>query len=174
MKLDNTKKCSECQKNDAAVLYREIINGCEKRYSLCRECAKKKESASWLELSSPFKGGMFESFFAPVGNPQKKVLEKRCTLCGSTFKELTRLGRVGCTKCYEVFSQELSPTLHRLHSRVEHKGRTPSSFKKESGEDEITILEGKLKDAIGAENYEEAAVIRDKIRSLRKEREGGE
>ena len=125
-------------------------------------------------LSDPFDTGIFESFFAPIGYGQKTALEKRCTLCGSTFKELTRLGRVGCTKCYEVFARELSPTIERLHARAEHKGRTPASFENKSGEDELSVLEGKLKEAIRSENYEEAAVLRDKIRSLKNEKEGDE
>ena len=169
-------KCNECNKNEATVFYREIVNGKETKYALCHECAKKKEmmsAKSLFELSDPFDTGIFDSFFAPSGYGQKRQEEKRCTLCGSTFRELKKIGRVGCTKCYEVFERELYPTVTRLHGNVKHSGRVPRTEKKESALDEAASLERQLKAAILDEKYEEAAVIRDKIRSLKNKEEEG-
>lgn len=168
-------KCTECNKNEATVFYREIINGKETKYALCNQCAKRKEAESTnmlFQLSDPFEGGIFESFFAPVRQGQRRSEEKRCTLCGSTFRELKKLGRVGCTKCYEVFRAELSPTVTRLHGNVKHSGRAPKAMKRElTAKERIDELEKKLRGAILEEKYEEAAVIRDELRALKEKGE---
>ena len=35
--------CEKCKKNEASVFYRENINGKERKYSLCPECAAELE-----------------------------------------------------------------------------------------------------------------------------------
>ena len=61
----------------------------------------------------------------------------------------------------------LPPSLNRLHGKAIHIGNTPNEErKKESAADKIKKLKLKLADAIKAEEFEDAAKLRDEIRAL--------
>ena len=159
-------KCTLCNKNDASVFYREIINGNEKKYALCPDCAAKKEMGVYG--TSLFEKSLFDNFFAMPAHNGKKQEEKRCSLCASTFKDLQKMGKAGCPVCYETFERELSQTLGRLHGDSTHKGMIPERLKTcETPEDKLSQLEKELRVAISEENYEEAAILRDRIREMK-------
>ncbi len=167
-------KCDICKKNEAAVAYREIINGNEKVYSLCSACAKNKEiemSTAFKEMTVPFMGGLINSFFTPRAIAEKRTAEKRCDLCNSTFEMIVKRGKAGCPKCYSVFEAEMAPSVKKLHGNALHVGKSPmGAAPAPSFEDEKARLERELKLAIEKEEYERAAEIRDKLRDIR----GGE
>jgi len=180
-------KCEICNKNEAAVTYREVINGKERVMSLCRGCAAIKEkefSESFFELSAPFKGGLFDGFFAPSAIGAGTSAKKRCNLCGSSFDEIAKKGRVGCGECYSIFARELEPLLRRLHGNALHMGRMPQRFVRQDQKDEEAIIEEKsveadeekllekeLRAAVKREEYEVAASLRDRLRALREKKE---
>ncbi len=162
-------KCEKCQKNEATVLYREIINGKETRLSLCPVCAGKLEEESGLSVKSLFSQSLFPELF-----PLKRQTEeaKKCPLCGCDVSHIRRTGKVGCPECYSAFEAYLAPTLRRLHGGAAHRGRVPARLRKIAEEkNELARLEGELKASIDREDYENAAVLRDKIRELKS---GGE
>ncbi len=150
--------CTRCHKNEATVYYKQNINGEVREYALCRNCAD--------EMTPEFEPiNIFGSLFSvpKAVQPQRK----RCTLCGSTFEEIRHRGKVGCSECYTVFSEELKPIIQNIHGKVKH-------VEKESEEntDEITALRKELKNAIENEEYEKAAELRDRIKA--KEAENNE
>lgn len=153
--------CSKCHKNEATVFYKQNINGAVHEYALCSECAG--------EYGIGFSGlNLFGSVFVPS---VEKRQQKRCTLCSSTIDEILKSGKTGCSECYNVFSEELGPTIKGIHSVRKHKGRSPgSSAEKSNDTNELTDLKLALKSAIENEEYEKAATLRDRIREL----EGGE
>jgi protein arginine kinase activator len=74
-------------------------------------------------------------------------------------------GRLGCPNDYDVFRAGLEPLLQRLHRSVRHKGKSPrhgQSLGKASAE--MIELRSRLRLVVEAENYEEAALLRDQIR----------
>lgn len=44
--------CEKCKKNEASVFYRENINGKERKYSLCPECAAELEKNGEIKFSA--------------------------------------------------------------------------------------------------------------------------
>lgn len=163
-------KCTNCNKKEATVFYREIINGKETKYALCPECAaaKEKESGSsfFSDMPDIFSGGLLGSLFS--GSNARIKEEKKCTLCGASFRQLCEEGKAGCPVCYSVFREEFAPTLSRLHGGASHRGRVPARLRAEkSKEEKIAALEKELKDAVAAEKFEDAALLRDKLRDLR-------
>lgn len=159
-------KCTLCNNNEATVFYREIINGNEKKYALCPDCAAKKEMGAYT--MGFFEKSILDNFFAPVSHTATKHEEKRCNLCAATFNDLQKMGKVGCPVCYTTFERELSQTIARLHGDSIHKGITPEKLKKEeSREDKLSKLEKDLRVAISEEKYEDAAILRDKIREMK-------
>ncbi len=149
--------CTKCGKNPAVVYYKQVINGKATSVALCAECAKSAGSTSigggdiW---SGIFGGGV-------------KSPAKVCPKCGMSFAEIRHSGRVGCAKCYEAFGSELEPTVTNLHGRVKHVGRAPAEFAaKRETQGKIESLKQRLSDAIASEKYEDAAKLRDEIKSL--------
>lgn len=175
--------CERCKKNEANYYYRENVNGVEKTFHLCGDCVKELEKAGEIKgfskesLYDGFLGGndlnaLFASLFAPSakrGQGAKAIPERtKCSLCGAVFDDLVREGKAGCPKCYEIFSDEFEESIRRIHGRSSHTGREPAKFReKNEAKRKITTLEGELKEAIAAENYERAAELRDEIKALR-------
>ena len=112
-------KCEKCLKNEATVFYREIINGKETKMHLCSKCAGEKEKESSLPFGELSFDGLFGNVFSTLGAHKPYVTErKRCSLCGCTYADIEKMGKVGCHKCYESFSAEMANTLKRLHGNA--------------------------------------------------------
>lgn len=168
-------KCEKCGKNEATFFYRENINGKEKKYSLCENCARELEQSG--ELDTSFDVG-FNDFMSPVNSilqglfaPMETMTSigtKRCPLCGSTLNQIADEGKVGCAQCYDTFGNELNSTIKRIHGNSVHTGRVPPKFKKEPTiEDKIGDKEKELKKAVAEENFEMAAKLRDEIKDMK-------
>ncbi len=86
--------------------------------------------------------------------------------------EFRAAGRLGCPHDYEVFRVGLEPLLQRWHRSVRHKGKTPRHGRAVAAAGAgLLELRGRLRQAVDAEAYEEAAQLRDLIRQ--KEAEDG-
>lgn len=172
--------CQRCKKNQATIFYEESINGKSRSYSLCPDCASELEKSGELSINNGFYNMGSGLFSFPThhlhddllgglfGIPEKaETRGKTCPTCHSTFNELVQTGRVGCTECYKVFSNELSSTIRSLHGNVRHVGRSPlGSKKKNEKADHLAELRDQLKSAISSEDFELAAKLRDEIRGL--------
>lgn len=162
--------CSKCKTNNASFFYTQNINGKESSVALCKNCAASAGIGVGGSMVSP----LFNSFF---GDAKKSVrtgnTAKKCSLCALTFNDILSMGKVGCPECYNTFKDELVNTIRSIHGTAKHVGLRPDQstetavVKKELSEEEI--LRDKLADAIKAENYEEAAKLRDKIKALKGE-----
>ena len=175
--------CQKCKKNEANVFYRENVNGKSKNYALCSECAKELEEKGEINTGV---GGFFDmpafglpaldpaEFFgtlfgalSPASAVSSGSESRRCPVCGSTFRDFYNSGKVGCPTCYSEFSRELESTVNRIHGDALHRGRTPKAWKQKLDTDrQIKALKKELSDAVKAEEFERAAELRDRIRTL--------
>ena len=94
--------------------------------------------------------------------------QKRCPVCGTAFADIAKTGKAGCAECYKTFYTELYPYLKRIHGTVKHVGKIPNSaplavVKNEETPDALRMEMNRL---VSEERFEEAAVIRDKIKRL--------
>ena len=160
-------------------MYKENINGHVKSFALCSKCASELTEVSGIGKSAYNTGDVFDNmnsiFGSLFGLPAHQIRrqtedEKKCNLCGSTFAELVKEGKAGCPECYKVFADELAPTISRIHGTGVHKGTAPERYKEgRERKEKIAELEMKLKKAVEAEEYEEAAKLRDELRKLKSE-----
>lgn len=169
--------CEKCNKNEATFFYHENVNGNEKNYRLCAECAKSFEKETHFEdidsvfgdIAYPFKSidKLWSDFFGESGVKPQIREEKKCS-CGMTLRELSSGGMVGCPECYETFGRELEESIKRIHGKAAHEGRTPMKYRaKLDIRRKIEALEKEQAEAIKAENYERAAEIRDMLKDMR-------
>lgn len=176
--------CKNCGKKQASIYYKQTINGKTKEYALCEDCAEKLKKSGELDIKMPSVwdmhdyslglddlfgiNGLLSSPFESVKSVRTE--KKKCSLCGSTFDDLVKNGKVGCAKCYEIFADELRRTIESIHGKEQHTGRAPKRIKaKESKTNKLNALRAELKTAIEKQEFEQAAVLRDEIRKLEKE-----
>lgn len=162
--------CESCKKNQATVFYEENINGQKRSLALCAECASamKKEGefaqgSNALFSLPPFHDALFGGLFGQSAPAPKKT----CPACGASYSDLRQTGKVGCPECYTTFGDELRETIRTIHGNVKHVGRAPSRTRKDrEKQTRLTELREQMKSAIGEENFELAAKLRDEIRAL--------
>lgn len=177
--------CDRCKKNEAKVYYTEIVNKEKTEQHLCEECA--------MEFTSFQMGNSFMNQELTLGSLLSTILgnhyinesqeEKQrealpsCHGCGMTYTEFMKIGRFGCSQCYDSFAKALDKSITSIQGSNQHTGKKPKGFKTESEKivselSEVDKLSIRLQDAIEKEEYEEAASLRDRIRVLKKEEIG--
>lgn len=191
--------CENCGKNEVNFRYTQIINGVKKEMALCDKCAKSLGLES-LDFNMPINFSNFLGDFLNVAADTDflpsfaKTGTIQCDNCGMTYHEFTDTGKLGCSHCYDIFSNFLDPVLKNIHGSNTHVGRRSrltagdkkkvaedvqkahekvsekNSKKSKEGkndkEEQIQKLNKDLKLAIKEERYEDAAKIRDEIKKL--------
>ncbi len=176
-------KCEICHKNDATTAYTHIVDDAKKTLLLCASCIPKGEqdSAPTVVSQNEVVQGVpelkkkvkVEFSAAATADPAGSVT---CDGCGMTYEQFKKAGRLGCHRCYGVFSQQLERLLKRIHGADAHCGKGPVEVGVVPSPDRaLDQLRDKLKEAVSCEDFERAAQIRDQIRSIEsgEERETG-
>ena len=158
--------CDSCGKNEANFHYTKIINGKVEEEHLCKECAFVNYDFDLDKLFS------MDKFFTGLmdNKPEIKEDEKglKCENCGLTYSQFRERGEFGCASCYSSFKEKVEPLIRSLHGYNTHRGKIPkSSDKKIFLKREEKDLNADLEDAIKREEFEKAAVVRDKLRDIR-------
>ncbi len=173
-------KCDNCGQDNANFKYTQIINGIKKEMTLCEKCSKEM-GINKMDFNMPISFSSFlDDFFTENDTFLPSFMNNnilKCDKCQMTFDEFLNKGEFGCEHCYEAFASKIDPILKNIHGGNRHIGKklnitTNDNIKiqnEEVHEDaELNELNKKLKQAISDENYEEAAIIRDKIKKIKK------
>lgn len=149
--------CSNCGKNNASITYKQNINGKKITLNLCDNCAH--------EL------GIFNSLddiFSPMILDFEYVLpeEIKCKKCGYTLSKYRSTGLFGCDECYKTFKKEIDEILLKIQGK-NRQIKEKVNIKKENI-NQVDKLKQELQELVKQEKFEEAAVIRDKIKDLEK------
>jgi len=114
-----------------------------------------------------------------------------CPTCGTSYEEFVNNSCFGCADCYTMFDPLIHDNIKQLQGSDSHMGKHPLYQKalngenaqaavvakeeaeqtKSTAEQQIRAWDRKLKEALRMEDYENAAVYRDKIRALREGKE---
>jgi protein arginine kinase activator len=169
--------CQECGKKPATLHFTKIVNGEKTEFHICETCAREKG-----ELIPGTSGGFsihnllsgLLDFEPSQGGGAAKAQQLRCDNCGLTYSQFSKLGRFGCSHCYESFSERLDPLFKRVHGNIVHTGKVP----KRSGgiiqhKREIDRLKREMLRRIEHEEFEQAAELRDQIKELERKISAG-
>ncbi len=172
--------CQECKQRDATVHFTKIINSDKTEFHLCENCAREKGDFMMKGAEGGFSfhnllGGLlgFEGALGGVAGHQPQ--QNRCNTCGFSYQQFAQHGRFGCADCYKSFARQLDPMIRRVHGgATTHTGKVPQRtgglIKKRK---EMQSLRDELQQKIQEEQFEEAAVLRDRIRALETQLEPG-
>jgi protein arginine kinase activator len=158
--------CQNCHNNSATVRYSEVVDGEVQELHLCQQCLNSKQDTkeTGFDFSKP------NPFMHPSAATDRTASIKKaanCPVCGTSLQSMLATATVGCSSCYTTFSAQLESVLEGIHISLTHRGKVPRL-------DDVRArtrvdLETKrtlLKSALGLENYEEAASLRDQIQAL--------
>ena len=165
--------CDICGNKEATVHLTEIVNDKVTKLHLCEECAKEKG----VEMEEHFGLSDLLAGLADLGtnNVEPEVMDTtKCPSCKFTYQDFKKVGRLGCSECYEAFKNQLAPLLKRIHGADRHVGKVSLTVGK-TVKDTKTIqdLKMKMEKAIQLEEFEEAARIRDQIKEMEKKAKNG-
>ena len=177
--------CELCKKNPATIHIQEIVDNQKKSMHICTECAEKKADSPLLFDGNFNLAEVLYSISEQMGLPgfglkpllgeaeknepqeQEKIT---CMKCGWTLSQLRKTGRLGCPQCYKSFSEVLNDAFETMHRGKLHVGKKPGGKINESSTLmlEVMNLKKELEELVKREEYEKAAVVRDKISDLTK------
>ncbi|TCT21046.1 protein arginine kinase activator [Melghiribacillus thermohalophilus] len=172
-------ECQECHQRPATVHFTQVINGNKTEVHLCEPCAQEK-GYMMDQYGGDFSignllSGLFNFESSPLTSGHSTTFTPnsglKCEKCGMTYDEFKRTGKFGCAHCYQTFDAQIDPILRRVHSgNTRHNGKIPERMGGNLHiQRELERYRGELQDLIQREEFEKAAKIRDKIRSLENE-----
>ena len=157
--------CQNCNKNEANMHMKRIVNGRAAEVHLCSDCAR------FLGYGEAFSG-----FGLGLGELLGEILAKgdnglsnslKCPVCNKSFEEIANDGKMGCAECYAVFYDKLLPSLNRIHGKASYVGSKPQKSGNASRiEKRVDELKNALEMAVSEQNFELAAQLRDEINLL--------
>lgn len=160
--------CDVCGKNSATVHLTEIIDDQMNELHLCEQCAHQKS----LQMEQQFGLSELLGGLADLEKPAKEketAVNVKCANCALTYADFKKIGRLGCSECYDTFKKYLGPLLKKVHGSILHFGKSPLKVAKVADKrGDLQALRYQLQKAIETESFEEAANIRDKIKELEK------
>lgn len=187
--------CERCKIREANIQYTEVINGVKTEHNFCAQCAKEMDFGPYsaifegefplAQLLSGLLGGEMPS------QKKDRLSQVTCPVCGTSYEEFVKNSCFGCADCYTVFDPLIHDNIKQLQGSDSHKGKRPvyqtapqesqdraaEVADQEDGQNKNTVQQQlrawdrKLKEALKAEDYESAAMLRDKIRALKEAKE---
>ena len=156
-------KCQFCGA-DAVVHLTDIVNKQKRETHLCDGCARQHNllptaPGPQLNLHALLHLIMSQGGPRPTSPTDPDTL--KCSECGLGYPQFRADGRFGCPHDYDAFRPALEPLLERVHRSLVHAGKVPRRQRRAMDRD---ALETALKAAVAAEQYEEAARLRDRLK----------
>jgi protein arginine kinase activator len=163
-------KCQLCEK-PATVHLTDLVAGKKKSLHLCQDCAEAQQLVKQQELNLP---AILQTLIGQhLGQQTDHLTRLVCPECGIRYMEFRAQGRLGCPHDYAVFRAGLEPLLRRIHRADRHVGKSPRRQVDQARHAELMDLRRRLQAAVEAEAFEEAAQLRDLLRTKEATDESG-
>lgn len=165
--------CEKCNEKEATVHIVKMTPQGKEQLNLCPECAKQYQAGMGGLSGFPINDS--ELIKKILSNPAQFGLKLPrgasrgpvCPTCGTSLRQIQQQGFAGCPACYRVFSDVFSRIIAGVQRSTVHRGKIPARQRQRvQRQQEISQLRGRIEQLIREEQYEEAAVVRDRIRSL--------
>jgi protein arginine kinase activator len=161
------RKCDKCDKR-ATHHAVEIIKGQKIEKHLCDEHAAAEGLSVVKAVQTPINELLTNFVKLHSGGTPGEAGDPKCGNCGLSFAEFRESSLLGCPQCYTAFEAQLAPLLERAHEgATHHVGKTPNrAGAGEQKQQQLLRLRKRLTDAVTAEDYEQAAKLRDQIHKM--------
>ncbi len=166
-------RCDNCGEREAVIHLTQIVDNTVTTLHLCEQCAAEKGVDTAEQVAKYPLGDFLASLGEGAAAEGSAAAGEACPSCGATLRDFRQTGRLGCAECYATFAPQLRDLLRRIHGTTQHEGeryRGPgggaSGRAGAGGEAGLGELKEQLRRAVEAEDFEEAARLRDAIRGL--------
>lgn len=159
-------KCEECGLRSATHIFVEVTREHRLERRVCETCAWK------LALALPEEPRVRPTpRKRPSLPPGKEEMDRVCPRCGRPYTEVKKTLMVGCAECYTTFLENLKAFLKKLHdTEVAYRGRSYAHDpRRRTLLEERQNLLAQLEELVSEERFEEAARIRDRLRTIEEE-----
>ena len=170
--------CEHCKQRHASVTITQVQNGTKLERHYCDVCAPQFHPFHFETQEEPI--SLHQLMSTLFGMPTKKAAQKEsvkktssCPSCGFTYRQFLKVGKFGCPTCYETFRSQLPEVLQRIQADVKHVGYKQQNNEALILQEKIESLRQLMRLAISEERFEEAAQIRDEIRTLEAKLQAG-
>ena len=167
--------CDKCKQNEATVHIKEFHNGKCTVTNLCAQCA----NSAKVDGAIPGIGfNLAEAILNFSKMTQEITAEHKadspvCPVCGwNTEKIRNNDGKVGCPECYRTFGKLIKDAVSQVQRGSIHLGKRPGGTSANSPalkRNELEHLKKELRQLVAREEYEAAAICRDRINALKAE-----
>ena len=176
--------CDNCQKNEATIHIKRVVEGKVRAIHLCADCAKEREEqgavgALGFNLAEVlFNIAGLRDIVPPEPETEEETVEDSgsdttfcCPDCGWTMEKLRQSnGKLGCSECYRSFAVVIHDAFSRMQRGKIHMGKKPGDARpfqtRAALQLEIARCKKELSELVRREEYERAAVCRDKLNEL--------
>lgn len=176
--------CDNCQKNEATIHIKRVVEGKVRAIHLCADCAKEQEEqgavgALGFNLAEVlFNIAGLRDIVPPEPETEEETVEDSgsdttfsCPVCGWTMEKLRQSnGKLGCSECYRSFAVVIHDAFSRMQRGKIHMGKKPGDTRpfqtRAALQLEIARCKKELSELVRREEYERAAVCRDKLNEL--------
>jgi protein arginine kinase activator len=165
--MANGHKCQICGKREATWLIIDVVSGGTPELRLCDDCATEK--AKGKTSMTKFLAALVESSAKLIAQMSKLV----CPRCGMSYRDFQTQQRLGCPNDYEAFRGPMNELLAKTHGETRHLGKVPvGADGRAARQAELRRLRQALRRAVEQEHYEQAVLLRDRIRQMEEARGG--
>ncbi|MDR3284367.1 MAG: UvrB/UvrC motif-containing protein [Treponema sp.] len=160
-------KCDICNDRDAEIFMRQVILNTQKEIHLCPECAHERGinvKGDKLEFSL---SSFIEALKAKALYFQPALDNRVCPVCGKSLFQIQKDRVAGCPECYAVFAPEIRKLMENAGIMGQYSGSFPDRLGQfRSALTDRMSIRTKLEESVAKEDYEKAALYRDRLRSL--------
>lgn len=153
--------CQRCKNNSAVVEYIEEVNGNRFKINLCADC--------YAELCSS-RSSITSDIWTELFVSNRKT--RSCPKCGTTYAEYERDGLLGCPECYQVFKDELLPSIRKIQGGDTHIGKYGIRGDERGLNVQLIELKAELEKAIRDKRFSDADKIHKKITAIKNSLKG--
>jgi protein arginine kinase activator len=177
-------RCQVCQNKESTLRIMRLHEGEMQDVSVCPECAlqvspfqamllakRKKDATSTEDLLK----ALIEKEGGTAPSDEGPEAAAVCSSCGLAYERYKQTYMLGCAECYDEFGELLLRDLQKIHGSTEHVPGAPPPARKGSNRlGRLRMLRLELEEAVGREDFAEAAKLRDAVRALEQEQEEDE
>ena len=121
-----------------------------------------------------FESVMSDAILSGLLGEAAPAKNKVCKVCGMRFEEYERTGLLGCSSCYDVFKDELMPSIERIQGKTRHVGKEGGDH---SAEHDLRLrlkaLQEQLEAALTRGDYPSASRLNRQMTAIKNAMNGG-
>lgn len=145
--------CDSCGRDDPRYHYTILRGNRIVMVHICEECRLKngvEQSRRARDNEEESTKDLLNSLLYSRKEEEGALHERRCEVCGTTYRDVVSESLMGCANCYQVFSDIL----------FDEEGSEEKNFQIHY----LKTLKRELNEAVRMEMFEKAAEIRDKLK----------